>query len=102
MRLFFKAAFAIMICLGSMQNVSANDFRKIYNRMCDAYISNPSKESVNTLLEKMNDDGSFNDLDYQTTDGSTRKHLQNMKILAAASKAPITPTMAKQKSKRPI
>lgn len=87
MRLFFKAAFAIMICLGSMQNVSANDFRKIYNRMCDAYISNPSKESVNTLLEKMNDDGSFNDLDYQTTDGSTRKHLQNMKILAAAFKS---------------
>lgn len=84
MRLFLKAAFLITLFWMNVPKMQASDFSKIYNRMCDAYLSNPSKESINTLLGNMNGDGSFNGIDYDTTDGSTRKHLQNLTTLAAA------------------
>lgn len=85
MRLLFRTAILVAVCLVSMQRAnSAPEFNKIYNRMCDAYISNPSKTSVETLLGNMSGDGSFSDIDYHTTDGSTRKHLQNLTTLAGA------------------
>jgi hypothetical protein len=42
-----------------VQTTSANDFKKIYNRMYNEYLNNPSKSSVESLLKNMNINGSF-------------------------------------------
>ena len=66
----------------------ASDFTTIYKRMYNEYLTNPSKSAVEGLLKKMNDDGSFPDINYQAKDGSPRKHVLNLISLAAACENP--------------
>lgn len=63
------------------------------------YLSNPSKASVEGLLQKINPNGSFSDITYQTTEGTPRKHVQNLITLATAYKSPENPYYMKDEVK---
>ena len=78
----------IVVMLVLSQSVAANDFKKIYNRMYNEYLNNPSKSSVESLLKNMNSNGSFIGINYTDKDGSPRKHIQNMIALAGAYESP--------------
>ena len=71
-----------------VQTTSANDFKKIYNRMYNEYLNNPSKSSVESLLKNMNSNGSFIGINYAAKDGSPRKHVLNLNSLAGAYENP--------------
>lgn len=89
MKLHFRIVFMAVVFIYTVTpKALASDFDKIYNRMYDAYLTNPSKANTTTLLENTNYDGTFRGLNYQSTDGSLRKHTQNMIGLAAAFKNP--------------
>jgi len=79
---------ALIGCILLAQSAVANDFKKIYNRMYNEYLNNPSKSSVESLLKKMNTNGSFTDINYAAKDGSPRKHVQNLITLAGAFESP--------------
>lgn len=70
----------IVVMLVLSQSVAANDFKKIYNRMYNEYLNNPSKSSVEALLKKMNSNGSFTDINYAAKNGSPRKHVLNLEF----------------------
>lgn len=79
---------ALIGCIFLAQLTAANDFKKIYNRMYNEYLNNPSKSSVESLLKKMNNNGSFTDINYAAKDGSPRKHVQYLITLAGAFESP--------------
>jgi chondroitin AC lyase len=81
------------------QTVAANDFKKIYNRMYIEYLNTPSKTSVETLLGKMNENGSFKDINYAAKDGSPRKHIQNLIALSGAYASPESAFYSKEEVK---
>ncbi len=97
MKTFLKLTFLGLLMLN--QTITASDFSKIYERMYYDYLTNPSKTSVESLLKKINPIGSFSDINYQTTDGAPRKHVQNMISLAAAYKSPENPYFMKDEVK---
>lgn len=86
MKSLSKISLFVILCLLLLSfKVQASDFSTIYERMYHEYLnSNPSKTSVEALLKKMNDDGSFAGINYQAKDGSPRKHIQNLIVLAVA------------------
>ena len=97
MKTIFKLTFLGFLLIN--QTIFASDFSKMYERMYYDYLTNPSKTSVESLLKKVNPIGSFSDINYQTTDGSPRKHVQNMISLAAAYKSPENPYYMKDEVK---
>lgn len=86
----------IVLLLVITQAASANDFKKIYNRMYNEYLNNPSKSAVESLLKKQNSNGSFNDINYTAKDGSPRKHIQHLITLAGAFESPENAFYAKE------
>ncbi len=80
----FKLTFLAFILIGKTTNIAASDFSVIYDRMYREYLTNPTKSSIENLLSKMDQDGKFDVINYQAKDGSPRKHVQNLIILAAA------------------
>ena len=82
-KLFKSLLVAIALC-GLTTHANPSDFSVIYNRMYNDYLTNPSKSSVESLLQKMDDQGRFEGINYSATDGSPRKHVQNLISLAAA------------------
>jgi len=88
--------FALIGIILIVQSTTANDFKKIYNRMYNEYLNNPSKSSVESLLKKMNVNGSFTDINYTARDGSPRKHVQNLITLAGAFESPENAFYAKE------
>lgn len=87
---FFKIILIISIFAScSNSRINASDFDTIYKRMYNEYLSgNPSQDAVNALLDEMNKDGSFQSINYKATDGSPRKHVENLATLASAFKNP--------------
>lgn len=77
-----KLIAAIALCILTGIHAYASDFETIYNRMYEKYLDrNPSKETVNGLVKSLSPEGAFVTLDYRATDGSPRKHVQNLIIL---------------------
>lgn len=97
MKTILKLAFLGLFMLN--QTITASDFSKMYERMYYDYLTNPSKTSVESLLKKINSNGSFSNINYQTTDGTPRKHVQNLILLAAAYKSPENPYYMKDEIK---
>ncbi|ADV42606.1 Chondroitin AC lyase [Bacteroides helcogenes P 36-108] len=67
----------------------ASDFDIIYSRMYETYLAkNPSKTTIDGLIALMTSEGAFVNINYHTTDGSPRKHLQNLITMACAYQHP--------------
>ena len=82
------AVVALCIILANI-HAHASDFETIYNRMYEKYLDrNPSKETVNGLIKSLSPEGAFVTLNYHATDGSPRKHVQNLITLACAYQHP--------------
>ena len=82
------AVIALCIILANI-HAHASDFETIYNRMYEKYLDrNPSKETVNGLIKSLSPEGAFVTLNYHATDGSPRKHVQNLITLACAYQHP--------------
>ena len=62
-----KIILTVILFFGSLLNLHGGDFKTIYDRMYKEYTSNPSKSGVESVLNKMNVDGSFSDINYQDT-----------------------------------
>jgi chondroitin AC lyase len=84
----YKKILTVLLFCCSLISLCAGDFKTIYDRMYNEYTANPSKSGVESVLNKMNDDGSFSDVNYQAKDGSPRKHVLNLITLAAAYENP--------------
>ncbi len=85
MRALFSIYCMMMVCLGGLAQVHAtSDFETIYNRMFTAYSHNPSTKSVENILGKLSADGSFKDINYQSTGGEPRQHVKNIIGMATA------------------
>jgi len=78
----------ILILLFTILNVNASDITTIYNRMYVEYLANPSPANVSTVLNKMNEDGSFQGIDYKTKESTPRNHPIMLATLASAYKNP--------------
>lgn len=79
---------ALCIILSDI-HAHASDFETIYNRMYEKYLDrNPSKEAVSGLMKTLSPEGAFVTLDYRATDGSPRKHVQNLITMACAYQHP--------------
>mgnify|MGYP006962777113 CR=1 FL=1 len=77
------AAIALCITLTGIR-AHASDFKTIYNRMYEKYLDrNPSKETIGGLMKSLSPEGAFVTLNYRATDGSPRKHVQNLITLPA-------------------
>ena len=84
-----KTICLLVCCLVCTAGTRASDFETIYQRMYEKYLSkNPSKDTVEGLLKLMSPEGSFVTLNYRATDGSPRKHVQNIITLACAYQHP--------------
>ena len=84
-----KTICLLVCCLFVTAGTTASDFKTIYERMYEKYLSkNPSKDTVDGLLKLMSPDGAFINLNYKATDGSPRKHVQNLITLACAYQHP--------------
>lgn len=82
------AAIALCITLTGIR-AHASDFKTIYNRMYEKYLDrNPSKETIGGLMKSLSPEGAFVTLNYRATDGSPRKHVQNLITLACAYQHP--------------
>lgn len=82
------AVIALCIILANI-HAHASDFETIYNRMYEKYLDrNPSKETINGLIKSLSPEGAFVTLNYHATDGSPRKHVQNLITLACAYQHP--------------
>ena len=77
------AAIALCITLTGIR-AHASDFKTIYK-----YLDrNPSKETIGGLMKSLSPEGAFVTLNYRATDGSPRKHVQNLITLACAYQHP--------------
>lgn len=72
----------------SIISLQAGDFKTIYDRMFMEYLFNPGPASIEEILNKMANDGSFKQINYKVTDGSPRNHLIGLTSLAAAYNNP--------------
>ena len=82
------AAIALCITLTGIR-AHASDFKTIYNRMYEKYLDrNTSKETIGGLMKSLSPEGAFVTLNYRATDGSPRKHVQNLIALACAYQHP--------------
>ncbi len=82
-----KIKITIVLLVLSMA-LSASDFKTIYDRMYYDYLGNPSPTSVESILHKMQYDGSFFGMNYKTQDGTPRSHPIWLTTLAQAYKSP--------------
>lgn len=87
-RIFSTTVLIVFLLCCQTAHSQANDFKTIYKRMYAEYVSNPSSSSVETILNQMADDGSFQRIDYKSTDGSPRDHIQKLTTLASAYNSP--------------
>lgn len=85
MKTIFNILLIAVTSLGcSTQAHIPSDFESIHKRMFVAYSHNRTTKSVENVLKKLSDNGSFNDIDYCSTEGTPIQHLKNMTCLAAA------------------
>lgn len=78
-----------LLMLSISSKLSASDFDTIYKRMYETNLNqNPSKETIDGLKALMTPEGAFMNLNYRATDGSPRKHVQNLIKLACAYQHP--------------
>jgi chondroitin AC lyase len=66
----------------------ASDFSTIYDRMYYEYLGKNDKSTVEGVMQRMNPDGSFAKINYQSGNGSCRAHLPLLTTLASAFKNP--------------
>lgn len=83
-----KAILILTILFLNSVGSQASDFSTIYDRMYAAYLGNPSAGNVETVLKKIKVDGSFEDINYKTTEGTPRSHPIMLATLASAYKNP--------------
>lgn len=85
MKTVMKVFFVLSVMM--LFAVSANaafDFKTIYDRMFNEYLQNPSAKTIDKAIDVLQDDGRFGNIDYTTTSGKPRTHLNNIYQLASA------------------
>lgn len=75
--------FALMLLM-ALNKTFADDIEVLYNRYWDLSLNNPSKTKVDTYLGLLNSDGSFSDLDYNSTTSDLSVHLTRLATFGGA------------------
>lgn len=85
MKVFLKLCLSfLLISLYAISVKAESDFNIIYKRMFEKYLQNPSIETIDNIINMMNNNGGFYSIDYSTTTGEPKKHLTNIYKLASA------------------